>query len=153
MRFGLCQVPVAAQEPEGAKLLNGVYLTREGLGQVLEGVVPSQNTLKKHEDFYVDEIRVGLERSDEKRTAKDGYLYNIIHVRPKREAALAVYVSGIPPAWRVKDQLAVPLGGEGRLAAVQVMSGNPSEILPPAPFLVAGRDGKVRFTVILVTPG
>ena len=109
--------------------------------------------LQKHEDFYVDEIRVGLERSDEKRTAKDGYLYNIIHVRPKREAALAVYVSGIPPAWRVKDQLAVPLGGEGRLAAVQVMSGNPSEILPPAPFLVAGRDGKVRFTVILVTPG
>ena len=151
--LGSVRLPVPAQELEGAKLLNGVYLTREGLGQVLEGVVPSQNTLKKHEDFYVDEIRVGLERSDEKRTAKDGYLYNIIHVRPKREAALAVYVSGIPPAWRVKDQLAVPLGGEGRLAAVQVMSGNPSEILPPAPFLVAGRDGKVRFTVILVTPG
>ena len=47
--LGSVRLPVPAQEPEGAKLLNGVYLTREGLGQVLEGVVPSQNTLKKHE--------------------------------------------------------------------------------------------------------
>lgn len=151
--LGRVRLPYAMQNIVGAKLVEGVYLSKEGLKQILEGGIPSQGEIKKREDFYVEELRVGLERSDNTRTAKEGHLYNSVHVRPKRETALAVYVSGTPSAWRVADRRTVPLGGEARLASVEIKQGNPSDILPPVPSLVPGKDGKIRFTAILVTPG
>jgi len=151
--LGLVRLPEPENALEGAKLMAGAYLTREGIKQVLEGGTPSEKAIKKQAEFYFEEPRVGLERSDNSRTAKEGHLFNCVHVRPNEKTALAVYLSGIPGDWRLPQQLTVPLGGEGRQAAAKVTPGEPKEILPPAPSLTPGKDKKIRFTVILITPG
>lgn len=151
--LGCVRLPVPMQDIEGAKLVEDAYLSQQGLKEILEGGIPSQNAIKNQDYFYFEEPRVGLERMDDSRTAVEGRLYNSVHIRPKQETALVVYVAGIPSDWRVAGHRTVPLGGEGRLANVEIRAGDPLEILPPVPSLISGKDGKLRFTVILITPG
>ncbi|MEW6574128.1 MAG: type III-B CRISPR module-associated Cmr3 family protein [Bacillota bacterium] len=156
--IGNVRLPVPAPHIEGAKLPEGLYLLQQGLCSVLEGNVPDQNHIqnyiKKASELWSEEQRIGLERDDNSRTALEGQLYNCTHVRPTANVNLVVYVSGIPAEWRVAGQRVIPLGGESRLAAVAVTAAaEPVDLLPPAPPLTCGDDGKLRFTVTLITPG
>jgi len=151
--LGCVRLPVPELRIEGAKLPEGLYLSVKGLDAVLNGGVPAAEGVKKARDFWVEEWRIGLEREDSSRTALEGHLYTCVHIRPAANVKLAVFVSGIPSDWQMADQRVVPLGGESRLAAVEIEAGEPEKLLPPVPRLKCEDDGKLRFTVTLVTPG
>jgi CRISPR-associated protein Cmr3 len=66
------------------------------------------------------------------------------------------YLGGIPEGWTVPLPAHVYLGGEGRVAAVEVQAveeGAISSLLPSCPSLEPDPDGIVRFTLTLLTPG
>ncbi|MEW6574630.1 MAG: type III-B CRISPR module-associated Cmr3 family protein, partial [Bacillota bacterium] len=152
--IGRVRLPVSERRIEGAKLPEGLYISRDGLHAVLDGGIPAKEDTKEPEKLWSEEQRIGLERDDNSRTALEGQLYNCTHTRPAANLKLAVYVSGIPAEWHVAGQRVTPLGGESRLAAVAVTAAaEPVDLLPPAPPLTCGDDGKLRFTVTLITPG
>lgn len=138
---------------KGAKLPEGYYLSRDGLCAVINGGIPDKKAIKGIAELCAEERRIGLEREDRTRTAKEGHLYNCIHIRPAANLRIVVYVSGIPVDWQVGSQRVVPLGGEGRLAAIDIIAAEPAGILPPVPPLTCGSDSRLRFTVTLITPG
>lgn len=151
--LGYVSLPVPKRRIEGAKLPEGYYVSRDGLHAVLGGGIPTREHTKRPEELWAEEPRIGLERQDNTRTALEGHLYNCIHIRPRAKVKLVVFISGIPEDWQVTGQRVLPLGGESRLAAVEIKAGDPGELLPPAPPLTCGDDGKLRFTVTLITPG
>ncbi|MGB9887669.1 MAG: type III-B CRISPR module-associated Cmr3 family protein [Moorellales bacterium] len=145
----------AGEGRAGGGFPEGRFLTGEGLAAVLAGGVPAPDQLLPAGRFWVEEPRVGLERSRSTRTAQEGRLYQAVHVRPCRGVAVRVYVGGLP-AKRIQLPKWVRLGGEGRAAAVTVEAVSEEAVvatLPPCPGLEADSDGTVRFTVTLLTPG
>jgi CRISPR-associated protein Cmr3 len=80
-------------------------------------------------------------------------LYNCVHVRPSRKVELAVFVAGVPSGWKVGEKRVVNLGGEGRFAEVKVEKPCNESIIPDQSLPEPASDHKVRFTVILITPG
>lgn len=151
--LGFVRLPVPLRPIEGAKVPEGSFICRDGLASVLEGGIPKSGDVKRQEDFWAEEPHIGLERQDATRTALEGHLYSCVHIRPRSEVKLVVFVSGIPEEWQVGSRRILPLGGECRLAAAAVEVGDPSQFLPSAPRLTAGSGGKLRFTVTLLTPG
>lgn len=152
--LGRVRLPVPEEDLPGAKLLEEQYLSRRGLQAILEGHTPNKEDIKQTDELWSEEERIGLERGDSTHTALEGHLYNCVHIRPHKSVTLVVFVSGIPGEWQVAKLRAAPLGGEGRVAAVEVIPATgPDELLPPAPDLAPGEDGKLRFSVTLVTPG
>ncbi|NLO90105.1 MAG: type III-B CRISPR module-associated protein Cmr3 [Clostridia bacterium] len=138
---------------EGIKTLEGYFINKESLEKVLSGGVPSEKDVVSLDYFCEKEPRVGIELENETRKAKEGQLYNIVHTRPKKYTSVSVYVGGIPSEWRPAQRRIVPVGGEARLADVEVNESAPNSIIPSMPSIKPEKDGKVRFTVTLITPG
>jgi len=152
--LGEVHLPVIQGSGEGGfKVAERCYISREGLERLLEGGLPQNGDVKSTENFWKNEPRIGLERRAETRTAREGYLYYAVHVRPMKGVSLVVYVKGIPTHWKVAGVRAVPLGGEGRVARAEVGEGLPEEILPQFPRISPDGDGKLRYFVALITPG
>lgn len=125
------------------------WLTTRGLEAVLAGGMPQGEDIIEKEALWKPERRVGLTR-DDKRTAKDKHLYMPIHTRPTQGLAVVVGVEGVPSHWH-PEQVTLPLGGEGRLAAVEVKD-EEREWLPDLPELRVEK-GRLFYTATLLTPG
>lgn len=151
--LGSVRLPVTKQQLDGAAPLNG-WLTEEGLEAVLASAegVPSPKQFMRAADLYKQEYRVGLARDQTSRTAIDGQLYSSSHVRLVEGVSLAVIVEGVPDGWQLPPAGVVPLGGESRLARLEVKMMDQKTVLPAAPKLEA-KDGRIWFTVSLQTPG
>lgn len=143
-------LPVPQERLAGAKIMDNCRLSCEGMERVLAGGLPKASEVKEQGELWQEEYRVGIEINRASRTAKDGQLYSITHVRPKPEVSLTVEVSGVPTDWHPQLPTVIRLGGEGRTAELRVT--NPEPLLPTMPELVA-ENGMVRFVVILITPG
>lgn len=140
----------------GGRAPDDLYLDRAGLATVLAGGVPDQGHVRRPEDLWRDEPRVGLERSDVTRTAREGHLYQVVHTRPHKDVVIRVFLGGLPDGQALKPPRVFVLGGEGRPAGIEVEDVTAEQVaafLPAAPEIAAGPDGGVRFTVTLVTPG
>jgi CRISPR-associated protein Cmr3 len=139
----------------GAHLPEHFYLTRAGYTAVAEGKAPPEQEIIKAENLWLEEPRIGLKRSTESRTAEDRHLYRVGHIRPQPDLKICVIVNGLPPDGPDLLQKIVPLGGEGRLAAVEI---NPftaddyRSLIPPCPKLAPAKDGQIRYTLSLITP-
>jgi CRISPR-associated protein Cmr3 len=147
---------MAEGEAAGGGVPENAYLSREGMAAVLAGSVPQPDQLRRAKEFWAEEPRVGLERSNFTRTAVEGRLYQAVHARPHRGVAIRVYVGGLPAERPGHAPRCVRLGGEARAAAVSIEPAGEegaSSILPPCPELEPDRDGVVRFTLSLITPG
>jgi CRISPR type III-B/RAMP module-associated protein Cmr3 len=101
-------------------------------------------------ELWEEEERTGIGIEKSTRTSKQGMLYFTSHIRPKPELSIVVKVRGINEKWHQKVPSALPLGGEGRMATVKIC--DDKNIIPPMPELKVDA-GKIRFTVILITPG
>lgn len=95
------------------------------------------------------ERRIGLARNRERKTAQEGLLYSIAHVRPAPGVRVAARVVLPQENLVPKGPVRVRLGGEGRQARVLVQR---PDTWPDAPPL-AVEDGRVRFRLVLTTPG
>jgi len=146
------RLPRLTRPVEGGDPLDA-WLTREGMEKVLAGGEPKDHQIHSRDELWKEERRIGLEREREKRTAKAHHLYGITMVRPMRNVRLVVYVEGIPDDWELPERAIVPLGGEGRAAEVTIDKAETIKSFPKPPELVENGDGKIRFTVTLLTPG
>ncbi|MBM7865793.1 hypothetical protein GTO89_03180 [Heliobacterium gestii] len=147
--LGHKRLPQPVTRLRGAKVLEQAYIDREGLSSLLSEAYPTDGQIKEAGELWHSEYRVGIERDKDTRTAVDRKLYNAVHVRPGKEVAVTLLVSGIPDEWHAQVAPVFSLGGEGRLVHVTIM--DERELLPSMPELEI-KNGLVRFTIMLVTP-
>jgi CRISPR-associated protein Cmr3 len=140
--------PIPEESVEKASMIDA-WLTRPGLEAVLQGKLPAERDIYPTECLWKAEPRVGLERESSTRTAKDGHLYLPTHTRLRPHVSIRVGVDGIEESWHPEKDI-LPLGGEGRLATVEVTE--EADILPAVPKLSI-HQGKVYYTISLLTPG
>jgi CRISPR-associated protein Cmr3 len=156
--LGRIRLPALKQPVEGAKTLEGAFVTQRGLETILAGGVPESDELYSHrgdegEDnqrqLWHREPRVGIGRDANTRTAIDGRLYSIEHIRPDPDLSVVVRVAGLPAGWHQAVPKVIPLGGERRVARVEIEPD--AGILPEMGKLEKNGD-KLRFTATLMTP-
>ena len=124
--LGRLRLPVMPANEQGAKPLNESWLTASGLAQVLAGEVPPMTSVRKDTDLFEWEPRLGIARDNLRRSVEEHMLYQTRHLRPNPHMAVELGVRGLDARYRPGAHAAQRLGGEGRLASLQVMgSGDP----------------------------
>lgn len=141
----------------GAKPLEGQYVAGGAMEHLLAGtatrlggtdVRPLFGERRDDRALADREPKIGLARENERRTAKEGMLYAIAPVRPRRGTALIVTVDGVDTSMQPEGRWAQKLGGEGKLAVVEVRN---AFRLPAAPELTVTAT-RVHFKLVLTTP-
>lgn len=108
--------PIQDSDHAGLKSGEGWWLTQSGLESVLRGEPPGPETLVASRELWREERRIGIERDNSKRTAKQGMLYTSRHVRLAAGVGLGMEVDGLDAQWREPSGVLLPLGGESRMA-------------------------------------
>ncbi len=98
--------------------LQEYLMTEVDFHNVLSGKLPQATDLIKKDTLFQMETHVGIGRDNKTRTIQEGLLYQTQHVRPEPDVALEIELTGYTLKKPFKDLLR--LGGEGRLAAVEV---------------------------------
>lgn len=148
-------LPQKKENLKGAHLPKNLYLTHLGYNAVASGKKIPNTELYPQKQLWCDEPRIGLKLNPETGTAEEQNLYRINHIRPHRNLRIFVIVSGLPDDWPEIKQQIVPLGGEGRLAAVEitpVTADRFRKFLPDCPHFTPTSDGKIHYTLSLITP-
>lgn len=143
----LPEAPQTVGETQGFKPGDGLWLTRSGMEAVVRGALPAEDEIVSHRKLWSEEVRIGLERDSDARTAVEGMLYSTRHVRLQRGVSLGLRVAGIPDGWTRPFERMVPLGGESRLAECCEWDG---EVTFDIPLKTIMNDG--RAAVIALSP-
>jgi CRISPR-associated protein Cmr3 len=105
------------------------WVTTVGLYQILAGRLPASTELMDPSALWVQEPRVGIQRSSGRRTAERGMLYSTRHVRLRPGVRIGVEVAGLPDNWSLvvdaprSSPRTIALGGESRLATAEAWGG------------------------------
>ena len=154
----LPEAPPGTEEVQSLAVSDGHWLTRAGMQTVLRGQCPTDNHVVESRALWRAESRIGLERQQQTRTAKESMLYSSKHIRlmhgrpcPRRpgqrgEVALGVRVSGIPEPWKLPVGGLVPLGGESRLVECHRWSIDPALAMPRGEIVASGRVAVVALS-------
>lgn len=111
------RLPTPQQAEPGLKVGQGMWITEQGLQQILSGEKPASSAIFAEKELWQSEYRVGLERHSRHHTALEGQLYSTNHIRmqPDCDLRLVAQVTGIPE--KVSKQTSfIMLGGESRMA-------------------------------------
>jgi CRISPR-associated protein Cmr3 len=138
-------VPVKAEAALGSGA--GFFVRKEGIEAVLAGDLPAECAVVSPGALYTIEARIGLERDADRRTAKRGLLYSSTHLRLRDRVSMIIEAQGVPDAWAAACPRLVALGGESRMADLEVTDPLPTLNAP----LDVIRDSR-RLTVTLLTP-
>ncbi len=142
--LGLCYLPIPREKAHKVRSLEAAWLDRTAFQQVLSGELPEPETVLR--GLWREEPRLGIGRTIRHRTVAEGLLYQTRHVRLEPGLAIGASVDGVPASLLPNRALA-RLGGEGRLAAIEVVKARQSQ--PLAPATPAGAKGVL---LVLVTP-
>ena len=71
------------------------WLTSAGMESVLRGECPPAREIVLSDELWSTEMRIGLEREQQTRTAIEGMLYSTAHVRVQPNVSLGARVAGI----------------------------------------------------------
>lgn len=151
----------------GVKTQDGKYLTATAMAGYLAGNVEGVRTPSSLSDtaaglwlLFADrfdqpaladrEPKIGLEREDATRTAKESMLYSISFVRPRHDVSLGLMVAGLDPENTLAGQRLQALGGEGKLAGIKIVKDRPT-VWPNMPALNI-QNGWLRFKLVCTTP-
>lgn len=145
--LGRVRLP-SAENIDGMKPLSA-YINGSQLKQVLCGEVPDGKVIPK-EELWGTEYAVGLERERDTRTAKESHLYSINRIRLERGVHLIMGVEGIDDLIDALNDEVMPLGGEGRMATVEIVS--PGEEIAGFRPDIKTVNGMIRFTLVHITP-
>jgi CRISPR-associated protein Cmr3 len=94
----------------------GIYVTSDGLRNILAGRAPAPEHCVATRELFVHESRVGILRNADRRTTEGGALYNPRYVRLRKGVSLVQAVAGLPDNWAIPAL--TPLGGESRMATL-----------------------------------
>lgn len=155
--LGGIQLPAISEA--GYKPIGEKFIRSSALENILAGNI---ETLKKDHLFSMiaetrseqnalcdREYKIGLARNNKTRTAKEGMLFAIAPLRPRDGIRIAVQVDGVRKSTQPKSGFVQKLGGEGKLARVEI-SDKPLAF-PESPKMNRS-DGKVRFKLVFTTP-
>lgn len=150
--MGRVRLPILVESIKGAKSMNDFMIKEDVLNILLSGekLTFSKEDFINKSKLWKEEERTGIAIEKATGTSKDGMLYFTSHIRPEPELSIAVKVKGINKEWLQKVPSVLALGGEGRMATVEIT--DDKTIFPPMPELKT-EAGKIRFTVTLLTPG
>jgi CRISPR-associated protein Cmr3 len=153
----------------GVKTQDGKHLTAAAMAGYLAGDVKgvlaptSQNdTAATLWPLFADdpekpgladrEPKIGLEREDATRTAKEGMLYSIGFIRPRHDVSLGLVVSGLDPANTPAGKRVQALGGEGKLAGIEIGGEIGDKSAWPVMPTLTAQNSQLRFKLVFTTP-
>jgi len=138
----LQQVPMLAADAR-AKAETGHWLTQAGWQQYLDGKVPAAEALVESRELWKLDPRVGVGLDTEKRRAEEGKLFTVQAVALAEGLGFLAAIAGAePPSSGV-----LRLGGDGRAAAVHVVTYGP----PEPDYAAIAKAGRCR--LVLASPG
>lgn len=113
--IGRVRLPVKATALDGAKPMEGKWMTQQGLERFLRGEAPRAQDLIAVAELLSHEDRLGIGRNVQTGSVVEGLLYQTRHIRPRPGVRVGMSVSGLvlpelPMAGLAK------LGAEGRMA-------------------------------------
>lgn len=149
--LGQVYLPDLAVSVSGARPVENAWITTAGLAAILNGKLPALSHIVPFTKLGQIEPHTGLHQERTTRRSQPGHLYHLEHVRPTSLTALAVQIRGIPSHWTIPTPTIVPLGGEGRMAWLDIQP--PFAWIPNCPELSVSDNEVVLFTVTLITPG
>lgn len=113
--IGRVRLPIKKTPLDGAKPLEGKWLTTAGMKQFLSGTVPQDRDVVSANELFHDEDRLGIGRNVRTGSVEEGLLYQTCHVRPSADVRVGMLVAGLnAPA--LPSQGMARLGAEGRMA-------------------------------------
>ena len=150
--MGQVRIPEFIKSLPGAKTMTDFYITKPGLENILNDNMLALNKgyFENRSNLWREEERAGIAIDKRTGTSKDEMLYFTSHIRPRQKLGIVVKVKGLKEIWHTEISKAIPLGGEGRMATIKIE--NEHSIVPAIP-KIESRDGKIKFTVTLITPG
>jgi CRISPR-associated protein Cmr3 len=120
------KVKLPVLETRGAKSLEHTWLTTEDLRDVLKGHLPtSEKLINAKEKLYNEERHLGIALDHQRYVTKTGQLYETRHLRLLPDVVIEAVVSGISPELHPVGKQSVRLGGESRMALVEVKPYSP----------------------------
>jgi len=146
--LGDVRLPEMPADLQGYKTLENVWITATGLRACLDGNVPKQTDIIQQKSLFSYEARLGIARDNTQRKVQDGKLYQTQHLRLKPEVQIELDASGLDPlliAALPKQQSMIRLGGEGRMASLQVKEHN-------EPFPFTNPKKADRILIHFITP-
>lgn len=115
------KVKLPVLETRGAKSLEHTWLTTDDLRNVLIGHLPtSEKLINAKEKLYNEERHLGIALDHQRYVTKTGQLYETRHLRLLPDVVIEAVVSGISPDLHPIGKQSVRLGGESRMALVEV---------------------------------
>ncbi|MDH3348452.1 MAG: hypothetical protein OEM02_10210 [Desulfobulbaceae bacterium] len=95
------------------------------------------------------EPKVGLARDNASRINEEGMLFAIAPVRPRKGVSLALKISGLKSSYYPDEPFLQRLGGEGKMARIKTHG----VLSVPKPGSLTVDNGRIRFKIVLTTPG
>ncbi len=139
-------IPFLPKLEEGERgVEGGMWIADDGLTAYLRGEAVAADRLVTADRLFGQEQRVGIERDAQAGTAREGMLYSPVFVRLDDRAGplgIGVRVEGVDRSLQESCAGLHRLGGEGRLAAVEIHA---------APPMLARPDG-AEGRLVLLTP-
>lgn len=145
--LGQARLPVPKTKGVALQSGEGLYLRPAAFEAVLEGKLPGKDDVVLPERLYVRETRIGLERDAATRTAVQGKLFGATHLRLRDDVSFVVDVEGVPKGWAKDCPPLVGLGGESRMAELELADAA-KKLKTPLGAIESGG----RCTVTLLTP-
>ncbi len=123
----------------------GLWLTSDGLGAYLNGLLPSGNGLVKQEELWLSDQRLGIALDAKKRTAETGRIYTAEAIAMAPNHGFVVGIDG--DSGLLPQNGLLRFGGDGRGAAL--LKCQPTIPQPPWERI----EKEKRFRMILAAPG
>lgn len=143
--------PDVTGKPRIVESIEDGLIAVEELLDYLEGKPPTELEAgwTRWSDHLLTEAKLGIEREDATRSAKEGRIYRVAMSRIPEQADIIVRLHGLDfSPW---PEGVLKLGGEGKLAAYQLVS--PDEIRSLTDLEQLHSEPTTRFKVYLSTPG
>ncbi len=142
--LGQARLPEPDAPLEGAKPLEGDFVTAEGMARILAGGLPEVGDIVEGGSVFSREARVGIGIDPSSRRVREGMLYLASHVRPAPDVEICIGLSG----WKnsLPERL-IAFGGEHRQAA---LAPREDVVLPGAQSPKGGRRIAVALSPIVL---
>lgn len=142
------------KDKKGYKVSENRYINHHDMAKLLNGDTTDIKLIPLFTDNPDDnaladkEPKIGLARDNKTRNSVEGMLFAIAPVRPRQDVCLRVRVQGIEPKHLPQKTVLQKLGGEGKLAGINVSDDDIK--MPAAQITEVG--GIVRFKLVFTQP-
>ena len=141
-------------EGKGYKVSENCYVKHSDMAKLLKGETGGIELIPLFTDNPDDkaltdkEPKIGLARDNLTRNSLEGMLFAIAPVRPRKDVSLQVRVQGIEPNHLPQKTVLQKLGGEGKLASINVSD----EDIKMPDAQITEVSGTVRFKLVFTQP-